>query len=218
MKTNQILTRPMGSFEVFQRTQDGMFNATELLKQWNIKNGMKKEIKDYFVNQSSKEFIDIIIEKENLNRGNSPYLKTRGKNGGTWMHPLLFIDFAMWINPAFKYDVLKFVYDQLIEYRNEAGNTYKEMAVQISRISKKSEIPTNISSIARALNHIVYGKHEKEMRNKQAEEESMKELLKLQIKVTELIREGFIKSYDDLVDYLRRIWRDKYMPKELTTI
>ena len=40
------------------------------------------------------------------------YLKTRGKyNGGTWMHPMLFIDFAMWINPSFKYDVLKFVYD-----------------------------------------------------------------------------------------------------------
>lgn len=48
------------------------------------------------------------------------------------MHPLLFIDFAMWLNPAFKVKVLKFVYDQLIQYRNDAGDTYKEMAAQIA--------------------------------------------------------------------------------------
>ena len=35
MKTNQILTRKMGDFNVNQRTSDEMFNATELLKQWN---------------------------------------------------------------------------------------------------------------------------------------------------------------------------------------
>lgn len=36
------------------------------------------------------------------------------------MHPLLFIDFAMWLNPAFKVKVLKFVYDELIKFRNLA--------------------------------------------------------------------------------------------------
>lgn len=44
---------------------------------------------------------------------NSVVLQSRGNNVGTIMHPLLFIDFAMWLNPAFKYDVLKFVYDEL---------------------------------------------------------------------------------------------------------
>lgn len=39
MKTNQIMVRPMGDFEVTQRTKDGFFNATELLKQWNKKAG-----------------------------------------------------------------------------------------------------------------------------------------------------------------------------------
>ncbi|MBC7407182.1 MAG: KilA-N domain-containing protein [Arcicella sp.] len=33
----------------------------------------------------------------------------KGVNAGTWMHPILFIDFAMWINPKFKVKVLKFV-------------------------------------------------------------------------------------------------------------
>ena len=33
MKTNQNLLRKMGEFDVTQRTSDGMFNATELMKQ-----------------------------------------------------------------------------------------------------------------------------------------------------------------------------------------
>lgn len=219
MKTNQTLTRQMGDFSVYQRTGDGFFNATTLLKQWNTQSGMKKEMKDYFVNHSTQEFINVIVEKENLHMGNSPYVKSRasrGVNSGTWMHPLLFIDFAMWINPAFKYDVLKFVYDQLIQYRIEAGDTYREMAAGIASISKKQEITHNITSIAKAINIIVYGKHQREIRNKEAEEQSMRDLVKLQIKVAELIKEGFIKSYDALINYLRRIWMEKNQPAELS--
>lgn len=133
------------------------------------------------------------------------------------MHPLLFIDFAMWLNPAFKVKVLKFVYDQLIQYRNDAGDTYKEMAAQIASISKKGEMAANITKVAIALNHIVYGRHEREIRNKSAEEQSMRELLKLQIKVSELIKEGFIKTYDQLINYLRKIWMEKYQPRELAS-
>lgn len=44
------------------------------------------------------------------------------------MHPLMFIDFAMWLNPAFKVKVLKFVSDQMLSYRNEVGEAYKQLA------------------------------------------------------------------------------------------
>jgi len=215
MKTNQTLTRPMGDFYVYQRTSDGMFNATELISQWNKYSGQQKQMVHYTDNNSTDEFIEALLSEENLKERNSVLIKTRGKHGGTWMHPLLFIDFAMWLNPSFKIKVLKFVYDQLIQYRIEAGDTYREMTTQIARISKKSDVPVNIASIASALNHIVYGRHERDLRNKEAEEQSMRELLKLQIKVTELIREGFIKTYDQLINYLRKLWTDKYQPLEL---
>lgn len=220
MKTNQTLIRKMGNFDVFQRTHDGMFNATALLKQWNQNSGMKKEIKDYFGNQSTQEFINALITEENLHGGNYPYVKSRasrGINAGTWMHPLLFIDFAMWLNPSFKVKVLKFVYDQLIQYRIEAGDSYREMAAQIAKISKKQDIASNITNTARAINIIVYGTHEKQIRNKHAEEQSMRDLVKMQIKITELIKEGFINSYASLLNYLRRIWVEKYQPKELNS-
>ena len=216
MKTNQTLTRPMGEFSVYQRTSDGMFNATALLKQWNNLSPTERKMDNYFNLQGTGEFVNTIIAKENLNTPKLVYLKRRGKNGGTWMHPLLFIDFAMWINPAFKYDVLKFVYDELIKYRNEAGSTYSKMCERIAHVSKKGDIPKNISSIAKAVNIVVYGVHEKQMRNKQAEEGSMRELVKLQEMIIELVDNGYIKTYEGIRQYLLRTWRKKNQPKELT--
>ena len=40
MKTNQIMKRPLANFTVEQRTKDGMFCATALLKQWNEQDGV----------------------------------------------------------------------------------------------------------------------------------------------------------------------------------
>jgi hypothetical protein len=61
MKTNQILIRKIGDFKVNQRTSDGMFNATELLKQWNEQSGHQKEIEKFFVNKNTEEFIEALI-------------------------------------------------------------------------------------------------------------------------------------------------------------
>lgn len=224
MKTNQNLVRKMGEFEVTQRTSDGMFNATELMKQWNKENGMKKEIKDYFSNNSTKEFIAALILEENSNMGNSPhlentpnsvYLKSRGINGGTWMNPMLFIDFAMWLNPSFKVKVLKFVYDELIKYRNEAGDAYREMSEAVAKLSKKGETAQNIAKVAEAINYIAQNDHAKMIRNK-ADEGQMKEYVRIEKEVATLVTKGFIRSYPTLMEYLRDEWRRKYQPKVLT--
>ena len=66
MKTNQIMVRPMGCFSVEQRTKDGMFNATSLLKQWNESSGQQKQIAHFFENENTKEFIEALMEEENF--------------------------------------------------------------------------------------------------------------------------------------------------------
>src|SRR5690554_2264233 len=123
MKTSVNMVRKMGDFNVIQRTKDGMFDATELLKQWNIRSGQRKGVDEFIRKQSTQEFINTLEVEESLNTS-KVVLSRKGKKGGTWMHPLLFIDFAMWLNPRFKYHVLKFVYDQLIEQRHAAGDMY----------------------------------------------------------------------------------------------
>lgn len=213
MKTNNVILRPMGEFKVAQRTKDGMFNATALLKQWNEKSISERKMANYFLSEKTNDFISTIIKRENLNTPKMVYLTSRGKhNGGTWMHPMLFIDFAMWINPSFKYDVLKFVYDQMIKYRNDAGDAYKKLANSVQKIVSASFMPVAMSNLSKAINHVVFGSHETMMRNKVGEESKQQELFALEAKLSDLIEDGFITSYDSLMNYLRRKWCEKYTP------
>lgn len=168
---------------------------------------------NYFLSEKTNDFISTIIKRENLNTPKMVYLTSRGKhNGGTWMHPMLFIDFAMWINPSFKYDVLKFVYDQMIKYRNDAGDAYKKLANSVQKIVSASFMPVAMSNLSKAINHVVFGSHETMMRNKVGEESKQQELFALEAKLSDLIEDGFITSYDSLMNYLRRKWCEKYTP------
>lgn len=215
MKTNQIMIRQMGEFSVKQRTKDGFFNATELLKQWNRVSGMKKEVTKFLYLGSTSELVKIIMEREDLHTQDSTYVKSRasrGDNAGTWMHPVLFIDFAMWINPSFKYDVIKFVYDDMIRYRNLAGDSYKELASAISKIVPKTFIPKAMQKVGEALNWIIFDSHEPLLRNKHGNESKQRELWQLEKKVADLINEGFILDYDILISYLRKQYQKRNLP------
>ena len=204
------MIRPMGEFKVVQRTKDGFFNATELLKQWNVSNNSKKELKHYFENQSANELINTIVERENLNSRNSAYLGSRGKNGGTWMHPILFIDFAMWINPSFKYDVIKFVYDEMIKFRNLAGDAYPSMCRAVRSIMPESIFREKVKDLARSLNIIVYGRHESEMRNKVGDEAKIREMYELEKQIAQWINIGLVCNYKQLKAALNKLYYQKY--------
>lgn len=230
MKTNQNLIRKMGEFDVIQRTSDGYFDANLLLGAWNTTKGnSRKNLPDFTDSKGTKEFL-IALQEELLANAEisamsdyQPIKSSKGRmtrKGKTkdqvWMHPYLFIKFAMWINPRFEVKVIKFVYDQLIQYRNDAGDSYKEMATAICKIVPKGEQAKAIKEISMANNHIIYGTHEKEIRNKQAEESKIKQLDELQTDIVKLITDGFISNYDSLLNYLRRKWTQKHQPKFIT--
>lgn len=200
----------MGEFNVTQRTRDAFFNATELLKQWNEKSGMKKEVTKFFELQSTTELVRVIMERESLNTQDSTYLKTRGKNGGTWMHPILFVDFAMWINPSFKYDVIKFVYDEMIKFRNLSGDAYPAMCKAVRSILPEDVFKEKIKDLARSLNIIVYGKHESEIRNKVADESKLRELYELERNIAQWINIGIVSNYQSLKKALTNLYYQKY--------
>ena len=205
------MKRPLAGFVVEQRTKDAFFNATSLLKQWNEQTGVtQRHLDKYFASSKTVEFIQTIIKRENLNTPKMVYLKSRGRNGGTYMHPILFIDFCMWINPSFKYDVLRFVYDKMLTYRNEAGDAYRELASAMNKICTPYQMKRYMPILGKGINYIVTNKHDKQLRNEYGTEEKQKEYFELEKQVAMLINEGFLKTPEDVVNYLRRKFQQKY--------
>lgn len=213
MNTNQIMKRPLANFTVEQRTKDGYFNLTSLLNSWNEKMGSKKELKDYFDNKATQEFIKALSDEENLHGDNSPYVKSKARadrGGGTWGHPLLFIDFAMWLNPVFKVKVLKFVSDQMLTYRNEAGEAYKKLSSAMSSICTPHQMKKYMPILGKGINYVITGKHEHQLRNEYGTEEKQKEYFELEKQVAMLIDDGFLKDPESVANYLRRKFQQKY--------
>lgn len=126
MKTNQILKREQNGF--LQRTKDGYFDATYLIETWNINNpNNQKQLAQYKKLQSTNEYLDY-LKKEGIE---VPMISGRGIGGGTWMHPKLIIDLAMWVSVELKAIVIGYVLDGLIVSRIDAGDYYNEMCATI---------------------------------------------------------------------------------------
>lgn len=240
MKSNQEMVRRIEKFSVTQRTSDGFFDGSELLRQWNSVDGNpKREMKKFLDSPSTQEFLTALAIDENerkspiakMRHGDNQQVKTtdliimvKGRNtkrGKTpdkvWMNPLLFIKFAMWINPTFEVKVLRFVYDEMIKYRNDAGDAYRDLSSAIGKIVPSDFMPKAMQKVAEALNWIVFGNHEKMARNKYGYEHKQRELYQIEKKITDLINEGFIKNYDSLIGYLRKKYQEVQYPKVFRT-
>ena len=238
MKTEKHMIRLMGKFDVIQRTTDGMFNATSLLDQWNQSTGMKKNVNDFmrlnstheFINQLKKElnFIENpqLFDNQVIGISQKPdsqvvsipdilYVKkgrtnSVGKRTPTeiWMHPYLYIDFSMWLNPAFKVKVIKFVYDQLISYRHSAGDHYKALGKAIARFEGMT--PKEYSKVGEVVNYCIWNKNEPNLRQRATQDE-LKRLSEFENHLAVSITMGTIKSYKALIKYMTKYYKTKWM-------
>lgn len=201
MKTNQIMKRQFYSSDVSQRTKDSFFNATDLLRNYNLLSGKQKVLAEFWSNKNTVEFIESLeneLIKDNI--GNSLYLKThestRGKGGATWMHPYLFVKFAMWLSPELEVKIIKWVYDNLIEYRNQAGDFYKEMCEAIAEkyqeFYESKPDPLIFVKEAQVLNSLVFGNPNPNQRN-EATSSQLELMNKLQLANIKMIKQGISK-------------------------
>jgi hypothetical protein len=71
---------------------------------------------------------------------------------------------------------------------------------------------SRMSTVATALNYIVFNEDERALRNKKATEEEQQELWQTEKLVTEIINGGFIKTFDELVRFLRKKYNEAHNP------
>ena len=172
MKTSVIMHRPFNGKIIRQNSKTGFLNLNDLMDCYLKDNpDSPKRISKFMELAQTQEFAETIRESllEDINQ-NTPkkgefvlpltepqiVIETKkGKNGGTWTHPYLFLDFAMWLNPKFKLWAMSIIEDKLIELRNEAGDRFKEMSKALKLTGAVS--PREFAREATMLNRIIFG-------------------------------------------------------------
>lgn len=213
MKTNQLMKRDFDGNTITQRTSDSFLNATELLQIYNDTGKTPKRFLEFWHNKGTQEFMEALAKELNSNGDNSHllpkdlYLSTRGNGGSTYMHPYLFIKFAMWLSADFEVKVIKWVYDNLIKVRNDAGDHYLKMCDTIQEVylNVKGQKPQPLIFIQEAnfIKSLAFGYKEKE-RN-EASEFELRLLNALQLANISLIKEGIPKDkrHEKLRDFAK---------------
>lgn len=230
MKTNVTLAssdRELFGYTIRQQTKDGMLNLSDLIEAYTIarvKNGWaNKDI--YRIMENDRDTLFYLLEKQGIikthirgfieeidNKGFAKYMKELGvyKTSGAretktvWVNPYIWVMVAMELNPIIKAEVIGWLTDSLIINRIEAGNFYKELSRAVTNLPNVDYI-----EMAKALNYCVFNKHETGIRN-QANKEELKELKSLEEKMAFAIDMGYIKTFDQLISELRKIWHLKY--------
>jgi len=149
MKTQVEMKRMLFDSEVRQQSKTEFFSATDLVRagnEWRAKNGMTDFNLSGFL-KNGKKTNEFIKELE-IKYGKVVDI-TQGRNGGTWVHPLLFIDIALAIDPKLKIEVYEWLFDNLIRFRNDSGDSYKEMSMALwGRLGNKREFSKYITRVA----------------------------------------------------------------------
>jgi KilA-N domain len=126
MKTEVIMKRELFGSEISQQSLSSFLSATDLIRVGNLYRLSNKlptfDLNIWLQSKGTKEFISELEKQFGQVKINS-----KGKNQHTWVHPFLFIDIALAINPSFKVEVYSWLYDSLLKYRNNSGDSYKKM-------------------------------------------------------------------------------------------
>jgi len=148
MKAEVIMKREIFGGEISQASKSEFFSATDLVRagnKWRINNGLQPfDMSAWFLQSGTKEFIKALENKFGE-------VKTAGRGRGnhTWVHPFLFIDMALAISPELKIEVYGWLYDHLLKYRNDSGDSYKKMSGALfEALGNKSTFPAFITNTA----------------------------------------------------------------------
>lgn len=136
--------------------------------------------------------------------------KTSGarENKHTSCNPYIWVLLAMELNPELYATVVMWLGDNLITNRIEAGDKYNELCRAASKFKD-----VDYAQIGRALNYVIFNQHEKMLRNTATQDE-LKEIDDIQKSLAFAINMGYIKSFDELMVEMRKLWCLKWNKKD----
>lgn len=148
MKTEVIMVRQLFGCDIKQKSKSEFFSSTDLIKagnKWRILNDLPPfNFNQWKNNDSTKEFI-----KEIEDKFGSAIISGKGRGNNTWVHPYLFLDIALAIDPKLKIEVYQWLFDSLLKFRNDSGDSYKKMCGALyNNTTCKTSFSKYISGVA----------------------------------------------------------------------
>ena len=138
MKTEVIMKREIFGKEISQKSKSEFFSATDLVRAgniWRVSQGLDVfKMSAWLQQKGVKEFISSL-----QSQFGKVLISGKGRGNHTWVHPFLFIDMALAISPSLKIEVYQWIYDSLLKYRNESGDSYKKMTGALFCNSKNKQ-------------------------------------------------------------------------------
>lgn len=193
-----------------RRTKDGMVSLTELCNAFNELNGTDKRVQNYLRQQSTN---DLIAELQNdvVAPNSATRIVSHRNKYGTWGHPLLWLDFAMWLSPKFKLACLKLISDKVIPIRLDTIQRHKDLQLLLSESLNLSV--GHWISIQQDLNQCAFGcerNEAKQLRDNKANEDALKRLQLLQTTIGQMVETNIFTCYHDIQEYLKRYFKNTW--------
>jgi hypothetical protein len=160
--------------------------------------------KNFKISVSNGNHERVIIQKQ----------KGKTMSNGQKTKDTIFVDsllmkkFARWLNPMYEVVVDKWNEDEIIKLRNDLADTYKEWSATLAKLGATKE-NDGYSEPNKLKNFIILNDYFKDCR-KVYTIEQMRECISLEKEITRLVSFGFIKTLEELQNYLSRIYLTKY--------
>ena len=156
MKTNQILQRDFFGGVVRQEHLTGYFcinDLTIIANKYRKNQGLPEARWDKYMSAAkTKEFFHALMQSED----NAEIIRTkRGRGGDTWVHPLVLMDYMMWLSPDFKVKAYQWLYDNLTVYRDDSGESYKKLSGIIQDKYTPAKTAMAMQQIARNIKKVL---------------------------------------------------------------
>ena len=156
MKTNQILQRDFFGGVVRQEHLTGYFcinDLTIIANKYRKNQGLPEARWDKYMSAAkTKEFFHALMQSED----NAEIIRSkRGRGGDTWVHPLVLMDYMMWLSPDFKVKAYQWLYDNLTVYRDDSGESYKKLSGIIQDKYTPAKTAMAMQQIARNIKKVL---------------------------------------------------------------
>lgn len=218
-QNNVIIKRINDWLECYQNKDDGFYNATQLLRDYNEHYPENpKLMKDFLRNKNTQNYIGSVLSDVESPMDNSPdgynelihFKKGRNTRYGRtydtyYFAPMLFSKFGTWLSSDLERDIHKVLWNNVLEYRKDVTKLMPDLKEAIKDFKCEGNIYIKVQSM---LQCAVFGKYQPSQKPlDKANENELFRYKQLQNEIITLVKYHIINDYEDLRTHIQSYYK-----------